>query len=122
MERIKVPITEIDDDNYMKNHNPMARTGGPKEALDILGGIWCNQNFRNGKFAFKENMGYVAYNNIVDRFRWLNGCITEHVRFYLSFLFSLSLISFSFLFHRSAQLQLPVVFVRLQDSQVLTRN
>jgi len=68
----------------------MARTGGPKEALDILGGIWCNQNFRNGKFAFKENMGYVAYNNIVDRFRWLNGCITEHVSFLFFFFFFFS--------------------------------
>jgi hypothetical protein len=63
----------------MQNHNPMARTGGPKEALNILGGIWCNQNFRNAKSAFRGDMGYVAYNNIVDRFRWKDGCITEHV-------------------------------------------
>jgi hypothetical protein len=57
----------------------MARRGGPKEALDILGGIWCSQNFRNAKSAFRGDMGYVAYNNIVDRFRWKDGCITEHV-------------------------------------------
>lgn len=65
-------------DNVYKNHNPMARRGGPKEALDILGGIWCNQNFRNAKSAFRGDMGYVKYNNIVDRFRWKDGCITEH--------------------------------------------
>ncbi|KAH7011145.1 hypothetical protein EDB80DRAFT_571490 [Ilyonectria destructans] len=64
------------------NHNPLA-DDGPNAALDVLGPIWPSLNITVLRTTFKGNMGWLNYNvsglgEVVDRFRWEDGCIVEH--------------------------------------------
>ena len=67
---------------YFQNHNPMAQNGFAN-ALDILGPFWGGQQLTLLQTHFEGNMSWVNYQssigNIVDRFRWEEGCIVEHV-------------------------------------------
>lgn len=67
----------------MQNNNPFA-DDGPAAALDFLAPVWPSVNITVLRLAFKGNMGWLNYNTsgfgeVVDRFRWENGCIREHV-------------------------------------------
>ncbi|KAF3059235.1 putative snoal-like polyketide cyclase family protein [Daldinia childiae] len=63
------------------NHNPLAEDGA-QNALDILGPIWGNQSITVLRTKFGGEMSWLNYKNsfgeIVDRFRWEDGCIIEH--------------------------------------------
>lgn len=56
---------------------------GFKEALDILGPFWGSQQLTLLGTHFEGDMSWVNYQSslgeIVDRFRWEDGCIVEHV-------------------------------------------
>lgn len=56
---------------------------GFKEALDILGPFWGSQQLTLLRTHFEGDMSWVNYQSsfgqIVDRFRWEDGCIVEHV-------------------------------------------
>ncbi|KAI1654340.1 hypothetical protein F4813DRAFT_392845 [Daldinia decipiens] len=63
------------------NHNPLAQNGA-QYALDLLGPIWGNQSITVFRTKFEGNMSWLNYKNsfgeIVDRYRWEDGCIMEH--------------------------------------------
>ncbi|KAI5920927.1 hypothetical protein F4810DRAFT_680286 [Camillea tinctor] len=63
------------------NHNPLAENGA-QNALDILGPIWANQSITVLRTKFEGNMSWLNYKSgfgeIVDRYRWEDGCIIEH--------------------------------------------
>ncbi|KAI1768427.1 hypothetical protein GGR53DRAFT_409596 [Hypoxylon sp. FL1150] len=64
-----------------KNHNPAARNGA-QNALNILGPVWRSQSITVLRTKFEGDMSWLDYRNsfreIVDRFRWKDGCIIEH--------------------------------------------
>lgn len=57
---------------------------GAQNALDILGPIWGSQSITVLRTKFEGEMSWLNYRNsmgeIVDRYRWEDGCIIEHVR------------------------------------------
>ncbi|KAI1630941.1 hypothetical protein F4809DRAFT_634587 [Biscogniauxia mediterranea] len=63
------------------NHNPLVENGA-QNALDLLGPIWANQTITVLRTKFEGNMSWLNYRSgfgeIVDRFRWEDGCIAEH--------------------------------------------
>ncbi|KAI1385894.1 uncharacterized protein F4822DRAFT_356862 [Hypoxylon trugodes] len=63
------------------NHNPAAQNGA-QNALDILAPIWGSQSITVLRTKFEGNMSWLNYKNsmgeIVDRYRWEDGCIIEH--------------------------------------------
>ncbi|KAI0003896.1 hypothetical protein F4779DRAFT_601086 [Xylariaceae sp. FL0662B] len=63
------------------NHNPLAQNGA-QNALDILGPIWGSQSITLLRTKFEGEMSWLNYRNgmgeIVDRYRWEDGCIIEH--------------------------------------------
>ncbi|XXH01529.1 hypothetical protein Hte_007889 [Hypoxylon texense] len=63
------------------NHNPAAQNGA-QNALDILGPIWGSQSITVLRTKFEGEMSWLNYRNsfgeIVDRYRWEDGCIIEH--------------------------------------------
>ncbi|KAI1081509.1 hypothetical protein F5B20DRAFT_536249 [Whalleya microplaca] len=63
------------------NHNPLAQNGA-QNALDILGPIWGSQSITVIRTKFEGGMSWLNYRNgmgeIVDRYRWEDGCIIEH--------------------------------------------
>lgn len=66
---------------------------GFEAALDILGPFWGGQQLTLLRTHYEGDMSWVNYQSslgqIVDRFRWEDGCIVEHVR-----IISLSLLCF----------------------------
>lgn len=66
-----------------KNHNPFAEDG-PNAALDVLGPIWPSIQITPRRRAFNGDMSWLEYDasglgRVVDRYRWEEGCIVEHV-------------------------------------------
>ncbi|KAI0381425.1 hypothetical protein F5Y04DRAFT_81888 [Hypomontagnella monticulosa] len=63
------------------NHNPMAQNGA-QNALDILAPIWPSQSITVLRTKFEGEFSWLNYRNsfgeIVDRYRWEDGCIIEH--------------------------------------------
>ncbi|KAF5574275.1 snoal-like polyketide cyclase family [Fusarium pseudocircinatum] len=67
--------------NY-KNHHPGAGDG-PDAAWELLSPIWPDTIFQLRRTMFKGNFGWLNYHSstageIIDKFRWENGCIVEH--------------------------------------------
>lgn len=67
-----------------QNHNPFVTQNGSQAAFDFLAPIWPSTNITFQRKLFRGDMGWVNYNNsgfgeIIDRFRWEDGCIVEHV-------------------------------------------
>ncbi|KAF4624602.1 hypothetical protein G7Y89_g13569 [Cudoniella acicularis] len=65
------------------NHNPYAKANGPDAALDILGPIWSGLDITVLRTKFNGTFGWLNYNvttmgEVVDRYRWEDGCIVEH--------------------------------------------
>ncbi|KAG5655544.1 hypothetical protein KAF25_003881 [Fusarium avenaceum] len=66
----------------MINHNPFADDGSDA-AFDFLAPVWPTTNISLHRTLFRGNMGWLNYNasgvgEVIDRFRWENGCIVEH--------------------------------------------
>ncbi|KAH6962788.1 hypothetical protein DER45DRAFT_590699 [Fusarium avenaceum] len=64
------------------NHNPFADDGFDA-AFDFLAPVWPTTNISLHRTLFRGNMGWLNYNasgvgEVIDRFRWENGCIVEH--------------------------------------------
>ncbi|KZM21114.1 uncharacterized protein EKO05_0008085 [Ascochyta rabiei] len=63
------------------NHNPLAKNGSDS-AWSILSPIWASQNITVLRTTFISPQGWLNYNTsfgeVVDRFRWEEGCIAEH--------------------------------------------
>ncbi|KAK0634540.1 hypothetical protein B0T17DRAFT_502185 [Bombardia bombarda] len=64
------------------NHNPSAQNGAAA-ALDILGPIWDRVTITPIRRTFEGEMGWLNYRTdefgeVVDRYRWEDGCIAEH--------------------------------------------
>lgn len=75
------------DDARAQNHNPFASGDGPGPALDVLGPIWPRTQITVLGTKFNSPMSWLHYRNsmsgeIVDRYRWVDGCIVEHVSKY----------------------------------------
>ncbi|KAI8711674.1 hypothetical protein NCS52_01431600 [Fusarium sp. LHS14.1] len=65
------------------NHNPFVTQNGSQAAFDFLAPIWPTTNITFHRKLFRGDMGRVNYNtpfagDIIDRFRWEDGCIVEH--------------------------------------------
>lgn len=68
---------------HLQNHNPFAKNGSDS-AWSILSPIWAAQNITPLRTTFQGTQSWLEYNNtvfgkVVDRFRWEDGCIAEHV-------------------------------------------
>ncbi|KAF2791261.1 hypothetical protein K505DRAFT_419254 [Melanomma pulvis-pyrius CBS 109.77] len=64
------------------NHNPAAQNGFDS-AWNILSPIWGSQSITPLRTTFKDPQGWLNYRTgsfgeVVDRFRWADGCIAEH--------------------------------------------
>ncbi|KAF9692513.1 hypothetical protein EKO04_009686 [Ascochyta lentis] len=63
------------------NHNPLAKNGSDS-AWDLLSPIWNSQNLTVLRTTFISPQGFLNYKSsfgeVVDRFRWEEGCIAEH--------------------------------------------
>ncbi|KAI0165130.1 hypothetical protein GGR52DRAFT_95643 [Hypoxylon sp. FL1284] len=63
------------------NHNPSAENGA-QNALDILAPFWDSQTIEVLRTKFEGEMSWLNYKSgfgeIVDRYRWEDGCIIEH--------------------------------------------
>ncbi|KAF4968329.1 hypothetical protein FSARC_4275 [Fusarium sarcochroum] len=68
--------------NNYTNHNPYADDGFDV-AWDFLAPVWPTTNITLYRTLFTDDMGRLNYNasgvgEVIDRFRWENGCIVEH--------------------------------------------
>jgi hypothetical protein len=66
-----------------QNHNPYAQNGFDS-AWNILSPIWGGENITPLATYFNGTQGWLHYTvqglgDVVDRYRWQDGCIVEHV-------------------------------------------
>ncbi|KPM37513.1 hypothetical protein AK830_g9039 [Neonectria ditissima] len=64
------------------NHNPFADDGFDV-AFDFLSPVWPNTTISLRRTLFEGDTGWLNYNasgvgEVIDRFRWEDGCIVEH--------------------------------------------
>ncbi|KAI8932591.1 hypothetical protein NX059_010095 [Plenodomus lindquistii] len=64
------------------NHNPFAQNGSDS-AWGILSPLWASQNITPIRTTFQNPQSWLNYETgtfgeVVDRFRWEEGCIAEH--------------------------------------------